>query len=150
LTLDVDHRAQRLQEGAARARLLQRPQRPGDGLQVDAGVVAALAQLGAARGERADQARPRRQSQQGGRAGQGGAAQERADVVTEAAAGDQDQALGALGELVEELHRDATAERVADDRRPLDPDRRQQVADRRRVRPQRVVAPRRRCFAVAD
>jgi hypothetical protein len=49
--------------------------------------------------------------------------------VAQATAGDQRQALGALGELVEELHRHAAAERVADDRRRFHPDRRHQVAD---------------------
>ena len=45
---------------------------------------------------------------------QRGGAQQQVDVAAEAAAGDQHEPLGALGELVGELHRDAAAERVAD------------------------------------
>src|SRR5881394_943640 len=36
LAVDVDHRTQRLQEGSPRTRLLQRPQRPRNRLEVDA------------------------------------------------------------------------------------------------------------------
>ena len=71
-------------------------------------------------------------------------------VAAEAAAGDQREPLDALRELVEELHRHAAAERVPDDRRALDADRGEQVADARRVRAERVVAARRRGVAVAD
>ena len=83
-------------------------------------------------------------------AGQGGAAEHRADLGPEPAAGDERQPLDPLGELPEELHRDAAAERVADDRRRADADRDEQVADRRRVGAERVVAARRRRVAVAD
>ena len=88
--------------------------------------------------------------QQRRHARQRGAAQQRADLAPEAAARDQHQALDALGELVEELHRHAAAERVPDDRRALDADRREQVADAGGVRAERVVAARRGRVAVAD
>ena len=91
-----------------------------------------------------------RQREQRGHAGQRGRAQHRADLAAEAAAGDQHEALDALGELVEELHRDAAAERVPDDARALDADRGEQVADAGGVRAERVVAARRRRVAVAD
>ena len=42
------------------------------------------------------------------------------DLVAETAGGDEHETLGTLGELVEELHRDAATERVADDRGLLD------------------------------
>ena len=73
-----------------------------------------------------------------------------ADLLTEAAAGHQRQALGALGELVEELHRHAPAERVPHDGRVVDADHGEQVADARCVRAERVVTARRRGVAVPD
>jgi len=45
-----------------------------------------------------------------------------------------------VGELVGELHRDATAQAVAHERRPLVPEHGQQVADARRVGAEAVVA----------
>jgi hypothetical protein len=92
----------------------------------------------------------RGERQQRGGARERGAAQQRADVAPEAAAGDQHQPLGALGELVEELHRHATAERVSDDRRALDAEHRQQVADAGRVCPERVVTAGGRGVTMAD
>ena len=150
LAADVDHRAQRLEEGLARA---------------------AAARAGAARGRlpggrrpcgrRAPAGRRRPPSaestagcaaadEQRGGARQRRAAQQRADLAAEPAARDQREPFRALGELVEELHRHAAAERVADDRRALDADRRQQVADAGGVRAERVVAARRGRVAVAD
>ena len=58
----------------------------------------------------------------------------------EAAAGDEHQALGDLGELVGELHRDAAAERVSDERRAFVAEHDQQVAQAGGERPERVVA----------
>ena len=73
-------------------------------------------------------------------AGQRGGAQDGADLGPEAAAGDQDQALDHLGELVGELHRDAAAERVADQGGALVAEREQQVAQAGGEVAQRVVA----------
>jgi hypothetical protein len=70
--------------------------------------------------------------------------------VAEAAAGDKRESFDALRELVEELHRHATAERVPDDARTVDPDRRHQVADACGMCAQRVVAARGRRVAVPD
>ena len=73
-------------------------------------------------------------------AGQRRRPQDRADVGAEAAAGDQHQALDHLRELVGELQRDAAAERVADQGRPLVAERQQQVAQPAGEAAQRVVA----------
>ena len=150
LPVHVDHRAQRLQERLARVGVLERPQRACDRLQVYAAGERSLAQAPPAAGQRFEHARLDRQRQQRRDARQRGGAQHRADLTAEAAAGDQHQALDALGELVEELHRHAAAERVPDDARAVDPDRCQQVADARGVRAERVVAARRRGVAVPD
>ena len=100
----------------------KRPQRPRDRVEVDRPCAspAALQPLAAA-AERCQHRPLARRPQQRRRAGERGAAKQRAHLVAEAAARDQRQALGALGELVEELHRDPAAERVADDRGALDP-----------------------------
>ena len=60
---------------------------------------------------------------------QRGRAQQQVDLAAEAAAGDEHEALAALGELVGKLHRDPAAERVPDERRALVAERDQQVAD---------------------
>ena len=61
-------------------------------------------------------------------AGRGDRADRRAHLGAEAAGGDQDHPLGALGELVGELHRDAAAEAVADDGDLVDAEQGEQVA----------------------
>jgi len=71
-------------------------------------------------------------------------------VASEAAAGDEDEALAALGELVGELHRDPAAERMADDGRAVVPKGDDRVAHGARVRAERVVAARLRGFAVPE
>ena len=85
-----------------------------------------------------------------GRTGQRGAAEHRAHLLAEAATRHQRKPLDLVGELVEELHRDPAAERVADERRRLDADRGQKVADHRRVGADRVVAANRGGVTVAD
>ena len=72
--------------------------------------------------------------------GQRGGAQQQVDLVAEPAAGDEPEPLAALGELVGELHRDAAAERVADDRDVVVAERGQEVADAAGVGAERVVA----------
>ena len=84
------------------------------------------------------------------RAGQRGRAQQRADAVAQAAARDEDEALAQLGVLIGELHRHAAAQRVPDDRRALDADQLQQVADAAGEGAQRVVAARLGRGAVAQ
>src|ERR1019366_5776255 len=44
--------------------------------------------------------------------------EQRMHLAAEASAGDEDEALAALDELIRELHRDPAAERMPDDRRP--------------------------------
>ena len=73
-------------------------------------------------------------------AGQGGGAQDRADVGPEAAAGDQHQPFDHLRELVGELQGDAAAEAVADHRRALVAERQHQVAQPARQAAEAVVA----------
>ena len=70
-------------------------------------------------------------------------------LAAEPAAGDEHQALDALGELVGELHRDAAAERVPEHRHALVAERRGDVARAAGVGAERVVAARRRRLAVA-
>ena len=82
-------------------------------------------------------------------AGQRRGAQDRADLGAEPAAGDQDQPLDHLRELVGELHRDPAAERVADQRGALVAEREQQVAQAGGEAAQRVVAAAGRGGAVA-
>ena len=77
-------------------------------------------------------------------------AQQRVDLAAEAAAGDEHEALAALGELVGELHRDPAAERVADDGRAVVPEREHQVAHAAGVGAERVVAARLGRLAVAE
>ena len=72
------------------------------------------------------------------------------DLAAEPAAGDEREALAALRELVGELHRDAAAERVADDGRALVAERERDVAEPARKRAERVVAARLRRLAVAE
>ena len=105
-----------------RRQLRERAQRAGD-----------VAPLPPGAGERVHHGRMRGRRDREPDAGQRHAAQQRADLVTEAAARHQRQALGPLRELPEELHRDAAAERVADDRGAIDADRREHVADHRRM-----------------
>ncbi len=150
LAAHVDHRPQRVQERLARVVVLQRAQRPRDRLQVGAARHPRSRMRRPASESRRQQPRVDRQRQQPRDPRQRGGAQQRADLAPEPAARDQDEPLDALRELVEELHRDAAAERVPDDRRALDPDRGEQVADAGGVRAERVVASWRGRVAVAD
>ncbi len=77
-----------------------------------------------------------RQSQHRERFGahrKGGDAKGEVDVLGHPARADQDQPVHQLRELVGELHRDATAERMPDDRDPLDVEHAEQVAHAVRV-----------------
>ena len=82
--------------------------------------------------------------------GQGRGAQQRMDLATEPAAGNEHEPLAALGELVGELHRDPAAERVADDRRAVVAEGDHRVANRARIGAQRVVTARLRGLAVPE
>ena len=66
----------------------------------------------------------------------------RADLGAQAAGADQDQALGALGELVGELHRHPAAEGVPGQGHLVDAEHGQQVAHAVGVAAERVVGPR--------
>ena len=83
-------------------------------------------------------------------AGRGQHPDPRAHLGAEPARGDQDHPLGALGELVGELHRDAAPEAVADDRDLVDPEERDQVAHPVGVAAQAVVGARLGRLAVAQ
>ncbi|MCO5556221.1 hypothetical protein L7F22_009767 [Adiantum nelumboides] len=87
---------------------------------------------------RRGQRRRRAEHQLGAR--QARRAQREGQVVAETAGGHEHDPLGELGELVRELHRDAAAERVPDDRRPVDVERGQQVPQPGRVPAEGVVA----------
>ena len=71
-------------------------------------------------------------------------------LASEPAAVHEDEPLAALEELVRELHRDAAAQRVADEGRPIESERLEEVAHRVRVGPEGIVAARFRGFAVAE
>ena len=66
----------------------------------------------------------------------------RCDLAAEPAGGDQHHALGALGELVGELHGDTAAEAVPDDGHLVDAEDREQVSHTVRVAAQAVVGAR--------
>jgi hypothetical protein len=76
------------------------------------------------------------------RARQGRGAENRVHLASEAAAGDEREALAALGELIGELHRDAAAERVTDDGGAIVTEGEEDVAHAAGVGAQRVVAAR--------
>src|SRR6185436_4553899 len=76
-------------------------------------------------------------------------AQQEVDLLAQAATRNEHQAFGALGELVRELHRNAAAERLTDQRRALVTQREHEVTNPARERPERVVAARLLGFAVA-
>ena len=66
---------------------------------------------------------------------------QRGDLGAETSGGDEHEALGALGELVGELHRHAAAEAVAHHGDPVDAEHRQQVAHAVGVAADAVVGP---------
>ena len=72
------------------------------------------------------------------------------DVSAEPATRHEHEPLTPLGELVGELEGDPAAERVSDDTRALDVESHQQVANARRMRPERVIAPRLGRLAVPE
>ena len=147
----VDHRAQRLQESLPGLGALERAQGADDRLDVDALRPAAALEPRGEVVDRVDHPRLRRERERrGGEPGQRRRPQHRAHLGAEPAARDQRQPLDPLRELPEELHRDPAAERVPDHRRRADPERGEQVADRRSVGADRVVAARGRRVAVAD
>ena len=82
--------------------------------------------------------------------GQGHGPQQRRDLLAEAAAGHQHEALHHLGELVGELHGHAAAEAVTHDRGPLVAEHAQEVSDPRRVGAEAVVTSRLRRLAVSQ
>ena len=84
------------------------------------------------------------------RAGQGRRPQEGADLPAEATARDEHEPVDPLGEQVGEHHRDAAAERVADEAHLLDAQPVEQVAQGGRVGAERVVADRLGGLPVAE
>ena len=150
LAANVDHRAQRLQEGPPGGGLLEGSYGASDGLEIDAPAAASRSHALARSLDRRANPAVCDQPEPGGSSGQGGPAQQRAHLMAQAAAGDQGEALDALGELVEELHRDPAAERVAHDGGALDPDGRQQVPDAAGVGAEGVIASDSGGVAVAE
>ena len=149
LAVDVDHRAQRLQERLARARILERAERSSDRLDED----------GLSPAERPSPAptrsiaprtmgwAPRETSADApgsGRPGAAGSPRGRGRRSRPAPAARP--CAGTARRRPSRPHRRASA----DERRRLDLERREQVADHRRVGAERVVAARRRRVAVAD
>ena len=94
------------------------------------------------RGPCPDSARGEHRAAPSRRPGSAAARSSRWTSLAETAAGDEHEPLAALGELVGELHRDAAAERVPDDRDAVVAERGQQVADAAGVRAERVVTAR--------
>ena len=84
--------------------------------------------------------RPGRQRQEQVRARKRGGTKHRIDLEPEPSAGDEHEALGHLRELVGELHRDTTAERMTDQRHAVVPERHQHITQERGQRSERVVA----------
>src|SRR5215218_8951679 len=142
LAAGVDHRTRGVHERAAGAELVQRGDSAGDLREVRAGLQADPAERARDRRAGAEHRARRDQRQHQLRARQRDGPQERADLAPEAAAGDQHQPAHELRELVGDLHRDAAAERVPDDRGALVAQREHQVADEAGVGAERVVAGR--------
>ena len=137
-------------ERAPRVRVAERVQALGQpahvGVRPQAEAPEQLA--GGAPGRARDATEQQRQHELGAR--QRGGPQREADLLAQAAAVDEHEPLQALGELVGELHRDAAAERMADDGRRRDPEHRQEVAHPAGVGAERVVAARLARAAVAE
>ena len=135
----ADDRAQRGEEGGPAAGVGERRVAASDLGDVRGGPQPDSLQAACERGSRRA---PRRGS--GGdeqiRARERRSAQDRADLRAQAAAGDQHQALGDLGELVGELHCDPAAERMPYERRAFVAEHDEQVAQTSGERPERVIA----------
>ncbi len=138
----IEDGAHRVDEGAAGLAVGERRVAAGDLGAIGADPDADGAEPAADRAPDLDQRVVRDQRQDELRAGQGRGAQRDADLLAEAAAVDEHESLDPLGKLVGELHRDAAAERVADDGRAEVTEGAQQVADARGEGTKRVVAAR--------
>jgi hypothetical protein len=127
LPVGPDHAAHGVQEGVARALLDKGGVAAGELGEVGARLEAELAGdlVDRLAGVHRPLARQQRQDPLG--AGQGGGAQEGMDLTAEPARVDQRHPLDVLGEEVGELHRDASAQRVADDGAPVEVEHGQQV-----------------------
>ena len=85
--------------------------------------------------------RGRRNGQPELRPGNGGHPEQGMDLLADPAAADQHEPLAPFGKLVGELHRDTTAERMADDGDPVHVEHAQQVAHAAGVRGDGIVRP---------
>ena len=139
LALGADHGAQGCQEGGAPVTVGERRVSAGD-----LGDIRVRAQADGRQAPRerrsGDASRPCGRGDEQVCARERGGAQHGTDLRAEPAAADQHEALGGLGELVGELHRDAAAQRVPDERRAIVTERDEQVAQAGGERPERVVA----------
>lgn len=128
LALPVDHRAGDVTRGPPGGRVLEGVEDPGDLVEV-AGLPAADGGEGAQpRDAQVPQAGQGEDAHQLVEAGRGDRADAGMHLGPEAAGRHDHQALGALGELVGELHRHATAEAVPDDGHLVDAEHGEQVA----------------------
>ena len=150
LPAGLDHRAQRVQEGLARAGVVELREAAREHADVAARPQPDLREQAAEVAPQPDQSLRGQRGQDVVGARQRGGAQQQVDVAPEPAAGDQHEAVGALGELVGVLHRDAAAQRVPDHRDALVAEGGDDVARAAGVRAERVVAARCRGLAVAE
>ena len=150
LAAGVDHGPGGGQEGAAGVGIAERGEAVPDLGEVTAGPQPHRAEHPSGRGDPVTHPSRRDDRQHVLGAGQGGRAQQRADLAAEPAAGDEHEPVDPLGEEVGEDHRDAAAQRVPDQGHLGDAELVEQVAQGGRVRAQRVVADRLRGLAVAE
>ena len=140
LSADVDDGAGRGEEGPAALPVTERGEAAPDGVEVGTGVPPQL------RGGPPQELHAGQDGSGGDDAedllgaGQGGGPQDEVDLSPEPTARDQHEAVDPLGEEVVELHRDAAAERVADERDAVDAQVVQQVAQRGSMGAEGVVA----------
>src|SRR2546427_365534 len=146
----VDDGAQRVDERLAAVRVAERGVALPDLLQVGRGAEAGAPDEARHPSHRVEEPLRADDGQHPLRAREGRRAQHRVHLAPEAAARHQHQALAALGELIRELHGDAAAERVPDDRGARNPEHLEEIADAVRVRAERVVAARLGGAAVAE
>ena len=116
LAAGLDHGPHGVQERLARARVVERLEAAAEHLDVAAGAQPDAPQQAADLAPEPEQPARGERGQHVVGARQRGGAQDEVHLAAEPAAGDEHEALRALGELVGELHRDAAAERVPDAR----------------------------------
>ena len=150
LSSRFDHRSQRLDERLSGFNVPERPIAAGEFAEVRARLQPETAQKSADRGSRAQQTWLDEDGQHELGSGEGGRTQQEMHLSPETATRHEPEPLDALRELVRELHRYPTPQRVPDERRSLVAEDDHQVPDPACVGAQRVVAPRLRRLAVPE